>query len=92
MFIWLNAHMINSTLLDVNNSLLIVIDIQPSFVKKESEDGSNALLQRICWLIKAANWLKVPLVVTAEDIPDNGSASNEVAEVLPLGSYCGKSK
>ena len=72
----------NSSLLDVNDSLLIAIDIQPSFVKKESEDGSKALLKRMCWVIKVANWLNVPLVVTAEDIPNNGSVSDVIAELL----------
>jgi len=75
--------MSNSTLIDVNDSLLIVIDIQPSFVEKESMDGSKSLLKRMCWVIKVANWLKVPLVVTAEDIPNNGSVSDEIAELLP---------
>jgi len=75
--------MTNSSLLDVNDSLLIVIDIQPSFVKKEAKDGNNALLQRMCWVIEVANWLHVPLVVTAEDIPHNGSVSDEIAELLP---------
>ena len=78
--------MVNSSLIDVNDSLLIVIDIQPSFVKKESKDGGNSLLQRMCWVIKVANWLKVPLVVTAEDIPHNGSVSDEIAELLPPGT------
>jgi len=72
----------DSSLLDVNDSLLIAIDIQPSFVQKESADGSKALLQRMCWVIKVANWLQVPLIVTAEDIPNNGSISDEVAELL----------
>jgi nicotinamidase-related amidase len=75
--------MSNSSLLEVSDSLLIIIDIQPSFVKKESEDGTNALLQRMCWVIKVANWLSVPLVVTAEDIPHNGSVSDEIEELLP---------
>lgn len=46
-------------------------------------DGSKSLLKRMCWVVKAANWLKVPLVVTAEDIPNNGSVSDEIAELLP---------
>ena len=75
--------MCNKSLLDVDDSILIAIDIQPSFVKKESGGGNNALLQRICWVIKVANWLKMPLVVTAEDIPHNGSVSDEIAELLP---------
>ncbi len=78
--------MANSSLLQVNDSLLIVIDIQPSFVKKENQTGNNALLQRMCWVIKVANWLNVPLVVTAEDIPKTGNISDEVAQLLPPGT------
>jgi nicotinamidase-related amidase len=37
----------------------------------------------MCWVIEVANWLHVPLVVTAEDIPHNGSVSDEIAELLP---------
>jgi nicotinamidase-related amidase len=73
----------NSSLLEVNDSLLIVIDIQPSFIKKESAAELNSLLQRMCWVIRVANWLNVPLVVTAEDISHTGNISDEVAEILP---------
>ena len=75
--------MTNSSLLEVNDSMLIVIDIQPSFVKKESETEPNPLLQRMCWVIKVANWLGVPLIVTAEDLPRTGNISGEFAEILP---------
>ena len=74
--------MSNTSLLEVDNSILIAIDIQPSFVQKESKDGSKSLLQRMCWVIKVANWLNVPLIVTGEDIPNNGNVSDEVAELL----------
>jgi len=72
-----------SSLLDVDDSLLIIIDIQLSFVKKENETEANPLLQRMCWVIKVANWLNVPLVVTAEDIPNTGNICEEVAQLLP---------
>ena len=72
-----------SSLLDVNDCLLIIIDIQPSFVKKENQAENNPLLQRMCWVIKVANWLKVPLVVTAEDIPNMGNICEEIAQLLP---------
>jgi hypothetical protein len=77
--------MSKTSLLEVDDSILIAIDIQPSFVQKESRGSSNTLLQRMCWVIKVANWLHVPLIVTAEDIPHNGSVSDEVAELLPPG-------
>ena len=73
----------SNSLLDVNDSLLIVIDVQPSFVKKENEVLPNPLLQRMCWVIKVANWLNIPLIVTAEDIPHSGNTSDEIAQVLP---------
>ena len=75
--------MTTSSLIDVSDSMLIVIDIQPHFVKKESKIDPNPLLQRMCWVIKVANWLDVPLIVTAEDIPRTGSVAEEVAEILP---------
>jgi nicotinamidase-related amidase len=76
--------MADSSLLDVNDCLLIVIDVQPSFVKKENKAETNPLLERICWVIKVAKWLNVPLVVTAEDIPNTGNICTEVAQrILP---------
>ena len=75
--------MANSSLIDSEDSLLIVIDVQPSFVSKETENGNQSLLQRICWVIKVANWLHVPLIVTAEDILVIGNISDEVSEILP---------
>lgn len=74
--------MTNSSLLDVHDSMLIVIDIQPHFVKKESKAEPNPLLQRMCWVIKVAKWLGIPLIVTAEDIPHTGNISEEIAELL----------
>ena len=73
----------NSSLLEVNDSLLIAIDIQPHFVKKESKDENNTLLQRMCWVIKVANWLSLPIIVTAEDIPHTGNVADEVLKILP---------
>ena len=72
-----------SSLLEVEDSLLIAIDIQPSFVKKENEQAENPLLQRMCWVIKVADWLSIPLVVTAEDIDHTGDICKEVTELLP---------
>lgn len=77
--------MTNSSLIDADDSILIVIDIQPPFVEKENKAENNPLLQRMCWVIKVANWLSIPLVVTAEDIPHTGSICHAVAQLLPPG-------
>ncbi|MGB7875744.1 MAG: hypothetical protein WBL25_15295 [Anaerolineales bacterium] len=37
-------------------------------MKKESEDGSKALLQRMCWVIKVVNWLNARLIFAADGL------------------------
>lgn len=78
--------MAQSLLLDVSDSILIAIDIQPTFVKKENKAEPNPLLQRMCWVIEVANWLHVPLIVTAEDIPNSGTIAAEITRLLPPGT------
>ena len=78
--------MAQSLLLDLSDSILIAIDIQPTFVKKENKAEPNPLLQRMCWVIEVANWLHVPLIVTAEDIPNSGTIAAEVTRLLPPGT------
>lgn len=77
--------MSQSLLLTADDSLLIAIDIQPTFIKKENKTKQNPLLARMCWVIDVANWLHIPLVVTAEDIPNSGDLAEEIAERLPPG-------
>ena len=74
--------MTTSSLIEVNDSILIAIDIQPHFIRKESKKEPSSLLQGMCWVIKVANWLDVPLIVTAEDIPYTGNVADEVLKIL----------
>ena len=76
----------NHWLIDVDDSLLIAIDVQARFLAKLPPDESRALSQRICWLLGVANWLRVPLVVTAEDIPALGGVEPLVERALPEGT------
>jgi len=71
---------------DVDDSVLIVIDVQAAFLGKLPPDDGERLLNRICWLIRVAHSLEVPLVVTAEDIPSLGSVHPQVADALPPGT------
>jgi nicotinamidase-related amidase len=75
--------MATSTLLAVEDSVLIVIDVQSSFLRKLPPTDHHLMLQRICWLIGVANWLRIPIIATAEDIPREGSVAPEIAAVLP---------
>lgn len=75
--------MSKSSLITAEDSLLIAIDIQPAFITKENREKSNPLLQRMCWVIEVARWLNIPMVITAEDIPNSGNIAEEVAKRLP---------
>ncbi len=74
------------SLVDVDDSVLIVIDVQKSFVAKLGTGDGRALVDRIRWTIEAARFFGVPLVVTAEDIRVQGGAVRAVEEVLPEGT------
>ena len=71
-------------LLDVDDSVLCVIDVQPHFVGKLAEtDGGAPFLQRVVWVAALANALGIPTVVTEEEPDRNGSTLPEIVERLP---------
>jgi len=77
---------LQSSLIDVQDSCLILIDVQNPFLDKLPNEEVAPLVQRILWLVRVANQLGVPLVVTAEDIDRNGSINPELNEMLPPGT------
>lgn len=78
--------MTDSQLIDVDDCVLTVIDVQPCFLEKLPEAEAGILLERICWLVGVARWARVPLVVMAEDIEDNGGVHADIAAALPPGT------
>jgi nicotinamidase-related amidase len=73
----------HNSLMVMNDSILIVIDVQDFFVAKLPIEMRDPLKNRIAWLMDVATRLNIPLVVTAEDIPNCGSVSLEIAKRLP---------
>jgi nicotinamidase-related amidase len=73
----------NSTreLLDLEDSTLVVIDVQEGFLKKIGADTTTELVDRIRWLVQVAHWLKVPVLVTAEDTPRNGPTVEPLRQI-----------
>ncbi len=78
--------MSDSLLIDVDDSVLALIDVQESFLGKLPEAESAILLERICWLIGVARWARVPQVVMAENISSSGSVHPAVAGALAPGT------
>jgi nicotinamidase-related amidase len=71
-------------LLDVNDSVLCVVDMQPGFVGKISEtERRGPFIQRVVWVAALANALNVPIVVTEEEPDGNGATLPEIVERLP---------
>jgi len=75
-----------SALLEVDDSALIVIDVQDAFLGKLRVDRAEAVLKRICSLVRLAAWKRVPLVVTAEELSTQPVAQ-QLVSVLPAGTH-----
>lgn len=83
----MNEHnTIRNTLIDVQDCVLVVIDVQDSFLTKYARDRVEKILSRVGWLMDVARILDVPLVTTAEDIDKMGSLSASLIERLPDGA------
>ena len=71
-------------LLDVDDSVLCAVDVQPGFLDKIGEtDAREPFLQRVVWVTALATALAVPIVVTEEEPEYNGPTPPEVTERLP---------
>lgn len=73
-------------LTNVDDSVLVVVDVQESFLKKLPEEQVRPLVNRIGWIVRMAVKLSVPIIVTGEDIPELGATVSEVAEGFPEGT------
>jgi nicotinamidase-related amidase len=74
---------VNSSLIDVADCCLVLIDVQQVFLGKLPKKNAKKLVRRLAWLLKVAVRLEVPVVVTAEDIALNGSLIPKLAKLLP---------
>ena len=66
-------------LLDRDDSVLVVVDVQPGFLAAEAEPA----VERMAWLVALAARLGVPIVVTEEEPERNGATDARVAARLP---------
>jgi nicotinamidase-related amidase len=71
-------------LIDVDDSVLCLVDVQPGFVVKLGDDERlEPFVQRVVWVAALANALGVPAVVTEEEPDRNGPTLPAVVERLP---------
>jgi nicotinamidase-related amidase len=68
-------------LIEVQDSVLVVIDVQDHFLKKIAPAIATSVVERIRWLVQVANWLQVPVIITAENSPQQGSTTERIRSV-----------
>jgi len=78
-------------LLDRDDSVLVVVDVQPGFLAREwfyDDDlaAARTAVDRTAWLVAVAARLGVPVVATEEEPEHNGATEAAVAERLPPGT------
>lgn len=81
-----DAAVIQRTLVDVDDSALVVIDIQDCFLQKYDRAKSQALVGKVVWLLHVAQHLNVPVIAMAEDIDNSGSLHCAIQDALPAGT------
>jgi isochorismate hydrolase len=74
-----------AALIDAGDSLLAVIDVQDKFLARLDNQDAQRVLSRCAWLMKVANWLSVPLCVTAEETAVMGNSSEALLACMPDG-------
>ena len=77
--------MTSHALIDADDSVLIAIDVQDYFLKKLPTEESDRLLKRAAWLMKVAEWRKIPIIVTAEELQKHPVAP-KILQSLPSGT------
>ncbi|MCR9255319.1 MAG: isochorismatase family protein [Alphaproteobacteria bacterium] len=75
-----------SSLIDVDQSVLVLIDIQDHFLNKYDAAKTQMLLAKTVWLIKVADVLGVPVIAMGEDIANVGPVNDAIVSALPPGT------
>ncbi len=77
-------------LINVNDCFIIIIDVQSTFMQGLTKEEQLIFIRKYNHLIKLSYVLKIPLIVTAEDIQKKGSIHENLLE--PLGDISVYSK
>ncbi|MBT5297566.1 MAG: isochorismatase family protein [Rhodospirillaceae bacterium] len=76
---------IKNALIDVDDSVLVLIDIQDCFLDRHDRAVSEALVAKVAWIIHLARHLGVPIVAMAEDVDTRGNLNQTILNALPNG-------
>jgi nicotinamidase-related amidase len=74
-------------LIEASACVMVVIDMQDSFLTKYEKAKSRSVVNNAAWLIRVAHQLDIPIVAMAEDTADTGSLNISIAQALPEGTH-----
>ena len=77
---------IQKSLVNVDDSVLVLIDIQDHFLNKYDQAKSQSLVGKVSWLLNVAEHLGVPVVAMAEAIEISGPLTQTIQDALPNGT------
>ena len=77
---------IQKSLVNVDDSVLVLIDIQDHFLNKYDQAKSQSLVSKVSWLLNVAEHLGVPVVAMAEAIELSGPLTQTIQDALPNGT------
>ena len=80
------AGSLRHSLIEADDSVLIVIDVQDRFLDKLPAPERDHLVNRIGWLVDAARQLGIPIIATAENVSELGGVVPSIAQRLPPGA------
>ena len=81
-----NINNINIRLADVNDSVLVVIDVQDGFLNKYDRSVAQHMLAKSAWIIEVAQYLGVPVIAMGEDLEQVGPLHPTIMRALRKGS------
>jgi nicotinamidase-related amidase len=73
----------SSDLIDSSNCFVMIIDVQTIFMQGLTSQEQSVFLQKFSHVIKLSQILKIPLIITAEDIEKNGSVPSSLQNSIP---------
>lgn len=73
----------SSNLINVSDCFIIIIDVQSKFMLGLTNEDRLIFLKKYNHLIRLSHVLKIPLIITAEDIEKNDSIPESLRSTLP---------
>ena len=74
---------VKKSLINVDDSVLIIVDVQDHFLAKLQSQRAEQLINRVSWLIEISKVLNVPIIATAEEEKHFGGLTTVLADKLP---------